>query len=71
MGKTAFILLVVIIFTQAKGFTIGVIPDTQNFTGNVPAIMAMTQFYVDKKEELNMVFVSHLGDMIYEGNQTH
>lgn len=52
-------------------FTIGVIPDTQvlSETANGAAMInAMTQFFVDNKEQLNVVFVASLGDMTENGS---
>jgi len=47
-------------------FTIGFIPDTQNMTqtdAGGQKIKAMNQFFIDNKNNLNVVFVAALGDM--------
>jgi hypothetical protein len=52
-------------------FTIGVIPDTQNLSESdteAQKIMKMLKFFVDKKDELNVVFVVSLGDMTQNNN---
>lgn len=52
-------------------FTIGVIPDTQVLSETAQGatmISAMTQFFVDNKTTLNVVFVASLGDMTENGS---
>ncbi len=52
-------------------FTIGVIPDTQKLTSSefgdpdelFERMKDIARWYADHKEELNIVFVTHLGDM--------
>jgi hypothetical protein len=58
----------------SERFTIVVIPDTQNYLCSIcpasankwhPAIFrAQTQWIVDKKDPLNIAFVTHLGDVV-------
>ncbi len=46
-------------------FTIAVIPDTQNYSASNPAIFdAQTQWIADHAMSENIVFVSHLGDLV-------
>lgn len=48
-----------------EDFTIVVIPDTQGYTKYYPWLFNnQTQWIVDNKEELNIVFVTHLGDLV-------
>ena len=52
-------------------FTIGVIPDTQNMAEDdteAQKIMKMLKYFVDKKDELNVVFVVSMGDMTQNKN---
>lgn len=68
------ILLVTILTTinllQGQNFTFGTIPDTQNLTENdndAGTVTAITKWYVDKKDSLNIKFVASLGDMTQWG----
>jgi len=46
-------------------FTIAVIPDTQNYAASDPAIFdTQTQWVADHAKSENIVFVSHLGDLV-------
>ncbi len=48
-----------------ENFTIVVIPDTQGYTEGYPWLFDnQTQWIVDNKEALNIVFVTHLGDIV-------
>jgi len=48
-----------------ENFTIVVIPDTQGYTRYYPWLFDnQTQWIVDNKEALNIVFVTHLGDIV-------
>lgn len=48
-----------------REFTIIVLPDTQNYSKSYPEIfMAQTEWIAANKESLNIVFVSHLGDLV-------
>ena len=48
-----------------ENFTIVVVPDTQGYTRYYPWLFDnQTQWIVDNKEELNIVFVTHLGDLV-------
>jgi hypothetical protein len=56
-------------------FTIAVIPDTQNYddsTKSQPAslapFLAETQYLADHKSDLNLVFVTHVGDVVQHGD---
>jgi hypothetical protein len=49
----------------ARDFTIVVLPDTQYYSQLYPEIYAsQTQWIVDIKDKLNIVFVSHVGDIV-------
>ena len=46
-------------------FTIIVLPDTQHYSDNFPEIFEnQTQWIIENKESLNIVFVTHLGDLV-------
>jgi hypothetical protein len=48
-------------------FTIIVLPDTQYYSESYPEVFDnQTQWIVDNKETLNIVFVTHLGDIVNE-----
>ena len=52
-------------------FTIIAIPDTQHYTDveeNEEIFAAQTQWIVDNKDNLNIVFVTGLGDITQNGN---
>jgi len=54
-------------------FTIVVLPDTQKYVDNgaYPEIFtAQTQWVIDNKETLNIVFVTHEGDIVQNWNNT-
>ena len=47
------------------GFTIVVLPDTQHYSRNYPAIFqSQTQWVVANEEKENIVFLTHLGDIV-------
>ena len=49
----------------AEDFTIVVLPDTQFYSESYPAIFnAQTQWIVDNKDALNIVYVVHEGDVV-------
>jgi len=49
----------------AGDFTIVVLPDTQYYSQLYPEIyVSQTQWIVDNKDDLNIVFVSHVGDIV-------
>ena len=51
--------------SDASDFTIIVLPDTQYYSQLYPEIYAaQTKWIVDNKDDLNIVFVSHLGDLV-------
>ncbi len=48
-----------------EDFTIIALPDTQHYSENDPAIFtAQTQWIVDNKDTLNIVYVAHEGDIV-------
>jgi hypothetical protein len=54
----------------AKSFSVVVLPDTQNYSAEYPEIFCeQTQWIVDHKKELNIVFVSHMGDLVNNGGE--
>lgn len=51
--------------SDASDFTIIVLPDTQYYSQLYPEIyLSQTQWIVDNKDDLNIVFVSHVGDIV-------
>jgi len=55
------------LIAHAEKFTIAVLPDTQNYTtstSNIAIFKSQTQFIVDNRESMNIVFVSHVGDVV-------
>lgn len=51
-------------------FTIIALPDTQLYSQDYPATFtAQTRWIVNHKTDLNIAFVSHLGDIVQEGDQ--
>src|SRR5215211_2545355 len=49
----------------ASDFTIIVLPDTQHYSDEFPEIyMSQTQWILEHKDDLNIVFVSHMGDIV-------
>ena len=57
----------------ARDFTIIELPDTQNYTGRLdggtPEIFkAQTQWIVDNKDSLNIVYIAHVGDLVQRGD---
>ena len=52
-------------FAPTDHFTIAVLPDTQNYSESYPQIFdQQTQWIADHSEDQNIVFVSHLGDLV-------
>ncbi len=51
---------------QAEPFTLVVMPDTQSESTNKPQLKfpAMTQWIVDHRQERNIPFVAHVGDLV-------
>ena len=76
MKKITLILTIILtinIHFAYADFTIGVMPDTQVLSETpqgAAMISAMTQFFADNKQTLNLVFVASLGDMTENGNST-
>ncbi len=54
---------------DAEPFSIVLLPDTQNYSENYPAIFtAQTQWIVDNRDALNIRYVAHLGDIVQTAN---
>ena len=54
-----------------KPFTIVALPDTQYYSRDYPNIFtSQTQWIVDEHETRNIVFVTHLGDIVQNGGNT-
>ncbi len=52
-------------FYYDENFTIIVLPDTQYYSEGYPSIFdSQTQWIIENKESLNIVFVTHLGDIV-------
>ncbi len=57
-------------FSRDKTFSIIVLPDTQNYSKKYPEIFCnQTDWIINNKEKLNIVFVSQLGDIVDSGNK--
>jgi len=63
---------------KSTGFTIAVIPDTQNYVDNTkkqPAsikdFLTETAYLAAHKNALNLVFVTHVGDVVQHGDGTN
>jgi hypothetical protein len=59
-------------------FTVAVIPDTQNYTDNnkpqpqsLETFKQEMQFLKDQRRAMNLVFVSHVGDVVQHGDGTN
>jgi len=51
-----------------SGFTVVVLPDTQNYSTSYPNIFdSQTNWILDQKDELNIKFVVHVGDIVNHG----
>jgi len=56
--------------TSEGEFTIIVLPDTQKYSQDYPEIFSsQTQWIVDNKDELNIKFVIHEGDIVDDSNE--
>ena len=56
---------------QADDFTVVVLPDTQFYSKSYPSIFdSQTQWVVDHEEDLNIVFVTHEGDIVNDNEVT-
>lgn len=54
----------------AAPFTIVALPDTQYYSESYPSVfVAQTQWIVDHREEMNIVYVAHLGDIVDNADQ--
>jgi hypothetical protein len=52
-------------------FTIIALPDTQYYSESYPEVFAdQTQWIIDNREALNIVYVAHLGDIVEVGGDT-
>ena len=74
----ALLLLTPVGAQGAAAFTIAVIPDTQNYVddtkpqpGSLGIFNAQTQYLADRKNALNLVFVTHVGDVVQHGDGTN
>lgn len=53
-------------------FTIVVLPDTQYYSESAPeTFLAQTRFIVDRRDELNIAAVFHLGDIVERADREH
>src|SRR5215211_1971552 len=51
--------------SAASEFTIIVLPDTQHYSDEFPEIyMSQTQWILEHKDDLNIIFVTHMGDIV-------
>lgn len=58
--------------TASAEFTLIVLPDTQNYSSSYPdTFIAQTQWIVDNKDMLNIVYVAHLGDIVNTPTSTY
>jgi hypothetical protein len=62
----------------ANTFTIAVIPDTQNYDDNTKAqpgsnawFIAQTSYLANHKSDMNLAFVTHVGDVVQHGDGTN
>jgi len=56
---------------EADDFTVVVLPDTQFYSKSYPSIFdSQTQWVVDHEEDLNIVFVTHEGDIVNDNEVT-
>jgi hypothetical protein len=63
---------------SGDAFTIAVIPDTQNYVdelrpqpGSLQTFKDETRYLADHKSELDLVFVTHVGDVVQHGDGTN
>jgi len=59
--------------TDAEDFTFAIIPDTQNmvqYPDNNVYFESMAQYLVDNQGDLNLVFTTHVGDIVQEADDT-
>ena len=74
-GKAALLTLVSASCGAAEDFAIIVVPDTQNYVsymndGMPETFTAQTQWIAQNREALNIVFVTHLGDLVARGDSS-
>ncbi len=72
-GTTALLTLFAASCAAAEDFTIIVLPDTQNYVSYMNDDMpetftAQTEWIAKNRESLNIVFVTHLGDLVARGD---
>ena len=63
---------------SAGTFTMAIIPDTQNYVddtkpqpGSLSVFHAETRYLADRKDSINLVFVTHVGDVVEHGDGTN
>jgi hypothetical protein len=61
-----------------SSFTVAVIPDTQNYVDNTKSqpnslgiYKTETQYLADHKDDMNLMFVTHVGDVVQHGDGTN
>jgi len=75
LGKIAFLALFSASCSGTKNFTVIVLPDTQNYVsymndGMPETFTAQTRWIAQNRESLNIVFVTHLGDLVARGDSS-
>ena len=81
MWLITFVLSIFLMIGSAgaeNAFTIGVLSDTQNYVDvtksqpeSTEVFNAQTQYLADNKNTLNLVFVTHVGDVVQNGDGTN
>ena len=67
---SAFLLLAPFAFAVGDSFSIIVLPDTQKYSKTYPEIfISQTEWIAENADELNIVFVSHEGDIVDNWNK--
>ncbi|PKO13234.1 MAG: hypothetical protein CVU39_20260 [Chloroflexi bacterium HGW-Chloroflexi-10] len=57
--------------SSGENFTLIALPDTQNYSTSYPATFtAQTQWIADNQDDLNIEFVTHLGDLVNTASST-
>lgn len=67
------VLITILLYSQLgeNKFTVVVLPDTQNYSKNNPSTFCnQTDWIIKNKEKLNIVFVSHMGDIVDSGGSS-
>ena len=66
-----FYILIIAFPAAAQDFTVVVLPDTQHYSQSYPAIfLNQTQWIVNNKDALNIVYVVHEGDIVETASST-